>query len=353
MEIYRDEELLYDDIAVLYVFNPVSTSGKKEFAVSCCFDNELFEDLKEMTIIFSQTLEDAMTFHIASDLVVEKDYDRIWLAHEDGREADVEGIYIALQIHDDSDYYHIITNAPDMLVFAFLAQIYITAIACPAMEQKAMGAPMLKFRDHAWDKINKTNQIHGGKNMGNEYKEYFAAQRLSDHECMQFRSAGPSGGPQSAGRDRGVRIPAYGYDVLGAERLSAGRVRHAVDLFQRHGGRQDRRTDRPAVHAVESPRAPFHSGDDGLCPGTAKEETEIQAEKTDKRGAGAHRPGQGNPGGTKRHDRRGSPSLSAKMQYGRRQYSSGNRTDDPEHAGYLSLLRSLRLDGTVSGSISG
>lgn len=57
MEIYRDEELLYDDIAVLYVFNPVSTSGKKEFAVSCCFDNELFEDLKEMTIIFSQTLE--------------------------------------------------------------------------------------------------------------------------------------------------------------------------------------------------------------------------------------------------------------------------------------------------------
>lgn len=156
MEIYRDEELLYDDIAVLYVFNPVSTSGKKEFAVSCCFDNELFEDLKEMTIIFSQTLEDAMTFHIASDLVVEKDYDRIWLAHEDGREADVEGIYIALQIHDDSDYYHIITNAPDMLVFAFLAQIYITAIACPAMEQKAMGAPMLKFRDHAWDKINKT-----------------------------------------------------------------------------------------------------------------------------------------------------------------------------------------------------
>ena len=95
------------------------------------------------------------------------------------------------------------------------------------------------------------------------------------------------------------------------------------------------------------------TGDDGLCPGTAKEETEIQAEKTDNRGAGAHRPGQGNPGGTKRHDRRGSPSLSAKMQYGRRQYSSGNRTDDPEHAGYLSLLRSLRLDGTVSGSISG
>ncbi len=100
---------------------------------------------------------------------------------------------------------------------------------------------------------------------------------------MQFRSAGPSGGPQSAGRDRGVRIPAYGYDVLGAERLSAGRVRHAVDLFQRHGGRQDRRTHPPAVHAVESPRAPFHNGDDGLCSGTAKEETEIQAEKTDEK----------------------------------------------------------------------
>ena len=162
MEIYRDEELLYDDIAVLYVFNPVSTSGKKEFAVSCCFDNELFEDLKEMTIIFSQTLEDAMTFHIASDLVVGKDYDGIRLAHEDGREADVEGIYIALQIHDDSDYYHIITNAPDMLVFVFLAQIYITAIACPTMEQEAMGAPMMKFRDHAWDKICETkNRDHG------------------------------------------------------------------------------------------------------------------------------------------------------------------------------------------------
>ena len=50
MEIYRDEELLYDDIAVLYVFNPVSTSGKKEFAVSCCFYNELFL-LKDISVL--------------------------------------------------------------------------------------------------------------------------------------------------------------------------------------------------------------------------------------------------------------------------------------------------------------
>ena len=191
MEIYRDEELLYDDIAVLYVFNPVSTSGKKEFAVSCCFDNELFEDLKEMTIIFSQTLEDAMTFHIASDLVVEKDYDRIWLAHEDGREADVEGIYIALQIHDDSDYYHIITNAPDMLVFAFLAQIYITAIACPAMEQKAMGAPMLKFRDHAWDKINKTK--YRGHGFQDQEEGFLSSSGKTDIQGKASEKGNPAG----------------------------------------------------------------------------------------------------------------------------------------------------------------
>lgn len=191
MEIYRDEELLYDDIAVLYVINPVSTSGKKEFAVSCCFDNELFEDLKEMTIIFSQTLEDAMTFHIASDLVVEKDYDRIWLAHEDGREADVEGIYIALQIHDDSDYYHIITNAPDMLVFAFLAQIYITAIACPAMEQKAMGAPMLKFRDHAWDKINKTK--YRGHGFQDQEEGFLSSSGKTDIQGKASEKGNPAG----------------------------------------------------------------------------------------------------------------------------------------------------------------
>ena len=191
MEIYRDEELLYDDIAVLYVFNPVSTSGKKDFAVSCCFDNELFEDLKEMTIIFSQTLEDAMTFHIASDLVVEKDYDRIWLAHEDGREADVEGIYIALQIHDDSDYYHIITNAPDMLVFAFLAQIYITAIACPAMEQKAMGAPMLKFRDHAWDKINKTK--YRGHGFQDQEEGFLSSSGKTDIQGKASEKGNPAG----------------------------------------------------------------------------------------------------------------------------------------------------------------
>ena len=191
MEIYRDEELLYDDIAVLYVFNPVSTSGKKEFAVSCCFDNELFEDLKEMTIIFSQTLEDAMTFHIASDLVVEKDYDRIWLAHEDGREVDVEGIYIALQIHDDSDYYHIITNAPDMLVFAFLAQIYITAIACPAMEQKAMGAPMLKFRDHAWDKINKTK--YRGHGFQDQEEGFLSSSGKTDIQGKASEKGNPAG----------------------------------------------------------------------------------------------------------------------------------------------------------------
>ena len=144
-----------------------------------------------MTIIFSQTLEDAMTFHIASDLVVEKDYDRIWLAHEDGREADVEGIYIALQIHDDSDYYHIITNAPDMLVFAFLAQIYITAIACPAMEQKAMGAPMLKFRDHAWDKINKTK--YRGHGFQDQEEGFLSSSGKTDIQGKASEKGNPAG----------------------------------------------------------------------------------------------------------------------------------------------------------------
>ena len=167
MEIYQNNNLLYEEIAAIYIFNPVIIDEKRQIEISGGFDEDVFEDTKEMISIFCQTLEDAMTFNIQSDIIVEKELDEIVLSHEEGQEQAIRGIFIALQVPDCSNNYHMITNAPDMLTFATLAQTYIASIACTTLHLKPLKLPFMKFAKHAWDKLNEAT----GSNLANSFQK--------------------------------------------------------------------------------------------------------------------------------------------------------------------------------------